>query len=86
MVKRGAWADLAVSGATFALRVTPNAARDAIARDGDGTIRIGVTATPEGGKANAAVTDLLARTLGVPKSRLSLLRGATGRDKVFRLD
>lgn len=86
MVKRGDWAELAVEGATFAVRVTPNAAREAIAREADGSIRIGVTATPEAGKATAAVTEVLARALGVPKSRLTLVRGATARDKLFRLD
>jgi len=45
-----------------------------------------VTVVPEGGKATAAVVTLLAKALGVAKSRLTLLRGATGRDKVFRLD
>lgn len=86
MVKRGDWADLAIKGATFAVRVTPNAARDAITREADGSIRIGVTATPEAGKATAAVAEALARALGVAKSRLTLVRGATARDKLFRLD
>ena len=37
------------------------------------------------GKANRAVAELLARALGVAKSRLELVRGQTARDKVFRL-
>lgn len=45
-----------------------------------------VTAVPEDGRANRAVQDLLAEALGVAKTRLVLLRGATARDKVFRLD
>ena len=45
-----------------------------------------MTAPAEGGKANRAVTKLLAGALGVPKSRLTLVRGTTARDKVFRLD
>ncbi len=77
--------DLAVSGATLAVRVTPKASRNAIERKGD-EIRIYVTTVPENGKANAAVTKLLAKALGVPKSRLSLIRGETARDKVFRID
>jgi uncharacterized protein YggU (UPF0235/DUF167 family) len=44
-----------------------------------------VTATPEAGKANAAVLALLAKALGVPKSALSIVRGETGRDKRVRL-
>lgn len=86
MCKRGQLAERAIPGATFAVRVTPNAARDSVSVEPDGTLKIAVTATPEGGKANAAVTTALARALGVAKTRLTLLRGATGRDKLFRLD
>ena len=76
---------LAQSGATFAVRVTPKASRDRIELAGD-VIRIHVTVIPEGGRANAAVQKLLARALGVAKTRLVLIRGETARDKVFRLD
>ena len=84
-MKRGDWADLAVPGAEFRLRVTPGARRTALER-GEGVIRAHVTAAPEDGKANAAVAELLAEALGVAKSRLVLTRGATARDKVFPLD
>ena len=47
---------------------------------------IRVTCVPEDGKANKAVTRLLAKALGVAPSRLVLIRGMTGRDKVFKVD
>ena len=65
------------------LRVTPNAGADTFTI-GDGIIQVRVTATPEAGKANAAVLALLAKALGVPKSALSIVRGETGRDKRVR--
>jgi uncharacterized protein YggU (UPF0235/DUF167 family) len=37
------------------------------------------------GEANEAVLALLARALGVATSRLRMLRGATGRDKLVQL-
>lgn len=77
--------DLAVPGTEIAVRVTPKASRNAVRAEG-GALRVHVTAVPEGGKANAAVIKLLAKAIGVPKSRLVLLRGATARDKIFRLD
>ena len=40
---------------------------------------------PEGGKANAAVLKLLSKALGVPKSRLRIVQGETGRDKVVEI-
>ncbi|MGA1181729.1 MAG: DUF167 domain-containing protein [Marivivens sp.] len=75
---------LALEGAEIAVRVTPKASRDRIVVE-EGQIRIYVTTVPEDGKANAAVQKLLAEALGLPKSRLSLIRGQTSRDKVFRV-
>lgn len=77
--------DMAVAGAEIAVRVTPKASRNVVEVK-DGQIRVYVTVVPEGGKANAAVQKLLAKALGVAKSRLRLVRGETARDKVFRLD
>jgi hypothetical protein len=81
---KGALAALAVPGAEIAVRVTPGAARDAVESGPDG-LRVRVTAPPEDGRATAAVQRLLARALGIPKSRLLLVRGATARDKLFRI-
>lgn len=75
----------ALAGAEFALRVTPRASRNALIAEG-GVLKVLVTVVPEDGQANRAVQELLAEALGVAKSRLTLLRGATARDKVFRLD
>ena len=76
---------LAVSGTEFQVRVTPRAGRNAVVAD-DRSLRVYVTAVPEGGKANAAVVKLLSKAIGVPKSRLRLVRGETSRDKVFRVE
>lgn len=51
----------------------------------DGRLLAKVRAKPEDGKATAAVLDLLARGLEIAPSRLSLLRGATSREKLFQL-
>jgi uncharacterized protein YggU (UPF0235/DUF167 family) len=76
---------LARSGATLAIRVTPNARRAGMELV-DGQIRIAVTETPEAGKATEAARAALAKALGVAKTRLTLIRGAAARDKLFRLD
>lgn len=76
---------LARPGAEIAVRVTPKASRNEVVVEA-GVIRVYVTVVPEGGKATAAVVKLLAKALGVAKSRLTLVRGETARDKVFRLD
>lgn len=76
---------LSTPGTQVNVRVTPNAARERIEAD-DGTIRIYVTVLPEDGKANAAVQILLARAMGIAKSRLTLIKGHSARDKTFRVD
>ncbi len=76
---------LAQPGTKIAVRVTPKASRNAVVM-GEAGLRVLVTVVPEDGKANAAVVKLLAKALGVAKTRLVLIRGASSRDKVFRLD
>ena len=77
---------LGVPGARIAVRVTPRASRNAVLCGQDGAIRVLVTTVPEDGKANAAVVKLLAKALGVARTRLVLERGAGARDKLFRID
>jgi uncharacterized protein len=78
-------------GATLVLRVTPNAGTDRIegaeTRD-DGTcvLRMRVKAVPDKGKANAAVTALLAKALKVPKSAFTLVAGDTSRQKILKIE
>lgn len=76
------------AGLAVSLRVTPNAARariDGIAAEADGTefLKVAVTATPEDGKANAAVIKLLAKEWRLPKTSLSIASGARSRRKTL---
>jgi hypothetical protein len=75
---------LARPGAEIAVRVTPGARRATL--DAGPPIRISVSEPPEDGRATAAAQMALAAALGVAKTRLTLIRGATSREKVFRLD
>lgn len=84
-MSKNSLADLAVSGTTITVRVTPNARANEVVMEED-AIKIGVTVPPEDGKANAAVMSLLSKALGVPKSRLTLVHGQKSRDKKVRLD
>ena len=67
-------------------RVQPRASRDRVLWMRDGALRVSVTAPPHDGKANAALLELLADTLGVAKSRLRIARGHSSRDKVVAVD
>jgi len=47
----------------------------------NGAVKIGVTAAPEGGKANDAVVKLLSKLLDVPKSNIEIISGHSARNK-----
>lgn len=78
-------AHLAHPGRQITVRVTPRSAHNRITHENN-VIRIHVTEAPDKGKANAAALRLLSKALGVAKSRLTLIRGHTARDKTFAID
>lgn len=51
----------------------------------DVTLKLRVTAAPEKGKANAAVLELPASELRIPKRNVELLRGETSTTKQVRI-
>ena len=67
---------------TITVRVQPRASRNRVDGHRDGALRVSVTAPPHGGRANAALLELLADALGVAKSRLTIIRGHSSRDKI----
>lgn len=69
----------------IAVRVTPGARSEGLGMAG-GQLLARVRAKPEDGKATEAVRGLIAAALDLPASRVTLLRGATSRDKLFRID
>ena len=78
-------------GISIALRVTPRGGRDDIdgietLANGRAVVKIRVRAIAEGGEANRAVTELLAKVLGVPRARIKLSAGATSRLKQVAVD
>lgn len=74
-------------GLRVRLRLTPKSSKDAL--EGPETTSEGpalkarVRAVPEDGKANAAVAQLLAKWLGVPKSSVTLVAGHKSRIKTL---
>ena len=69
----------------LAVKVTPGARSEGL-EIAEGKLQARVRAKPKDGEANDAVLALIADALGVGRSRLTLLRGATSREKLFRLD
>lgn len=74
-----------VQAGELRVRVTPGARTESITII-DGAVQVKVRAKPQDGAANTAVEALVAKALGIPKSRCTLLRGATSREKVLAVD
>jgi uncharacterized protein (TIGR00251 family) len=70
-------------GATLAVRAQPGARKTAVLGEQAGALKVAVTAPPEDGRANAALVEVLREWLGVKRSQVELLSGATNRNKVF---
>jgi uncharacterized protein (TIGR00251 family) len=73
-------------GTLLEIKVAPGASRSRIVGPhGDGW-RVQIAAPPERGRANDALVELLAETLGVPRRAVSVVRGATSARKTVRIE
>ena len=71
-------------GAAIAVRVTTRASKNQIIGAlNDGTVKIYITAAPTEGQANDELVNFLSDVLDVPKSRIEIVAGSTGRDKLI---
>ena len=72
-------------GTRLRLRVKPGARKTAILGVHGGALKVAVSAPPERGKANRAVVELLAETLGLPTSAVTIASGEASKDKVVEV-
>lgn len=49
---------------------------------GEGSLKLRIAAPPVDGRANSEACRYMAKLLGLPRSRVEVVRGASGRDKV----
>jgi len=75
----------------LAVRLTPGSSRDSVDgiesdAAGDVWLKTRVTSVPEKGLANKALIALLAKSLRIPKSDISVISGDTSRKKSLRID
>ncbi len=70
-------------GFVLPVRAQPGARKAGVQGEQAGALKVAVTAPPEDGRANKALIETLRDALGVKRSQVELLSGATGRDKRF---
>ena len=71
------------AGTILPVRAQPGARRNEIRGPQDGMLKVCVTQSPEKGKANKALIELLCKSLGLRKSQIELLSGETSSQKRF---
>lgn len=64
------------------LRISPNAKKNEIIRDGD-IIKVKITALPIDGKANKALVEFFAKNFKIPKTSIEILKGETSKEKTI---
>lgn len=64
------------------LRISPNAKKNEIIKDGD-IIKVKITALPIDGKANKTLVEFLAKNFKIPKTSIEILKGETSKEKTI---
>ncbi len=72
-----------VEGIILPVRAQPGARRDEVRGEQNQALKLAVTQVAEKGKANRAIVELLCKTLGLRKSQVELVSGATSAEKRF---
>jgi uncharacterized protein (TIGR00251 family) len=70
----------------FNVRVQPRASRSEIVGVQGETLKVRLTAPPVEGAANAALVELLADALGIPRTSVRIVSGASARGKIVEVD
>lgn len=70
------------NGVLIRLRISPNASKNQILKDGD-IIKLKITAQPIEGKANKAVIEFISKQFKVPKTSIEIVKGETSKDKTI---
>jgi uncharacterized protein len=70
-------------GCVLPVRAQPGARRQGVQGEQNGALKVAVSAPPQDGRANQALVEVLRDVLGVKRSQVELLSGATAREKRF---
>lgn len=69
----------------ISVKVKPNARENSIKLLETGIYEVKVSVPPEKGKANLKVIELLSKELKIAKSRITLIKGETSKEKLFEI-
>ncbi len=74
------------AGVILSIRTQPGSSKNRIIGEYGGRLKLAVTVAPEKGKANKAITELLANTLHIRESSIHIISGESSRDKRLMIE
>lgn len=74
------------TGIIISVKAQPGSGKNRIVGNLGGRLKLAVSATPEKGKANKAIVELLAETLHISESSIHIISGKTSRDKKLMIE
>jgi uncharacterized protein (TIGR00251 family) len=78
--------DYGMDSGEVPVKLVPRARANEISGERNGVLLVRVTAPPVDGRANAALCRLIAKRARVGVRRVSIVRGASSREKVVRVE
>ncbi len=82
---QAAWCEWHDDALVLKVRIQPRASRDEIVGPYGGLLKLRLAAPPVGGAANAHLIKFLAKLFRVPRTNVTVLSGATSREKRIRV-
>lgn len=70
----------------FTIKVLPRSSRNSIEELPDGSYKVKITAAPVDGEANKKVIEFLSNEWKISKSKITIIKGETGREKIIEID
>ncbi len=71
---------------TIEVKVLPRCGRDEICGSVNGILKVRVSRPPIEGKANERLIELVSRTIGVPRSNVTIIKGRSSRTKSIKIE
>ena len=85
MAEAHRWMTIATDSITLQIVAQPGRSKAGFTRSDPRGLVVAMHSPPEGGRANDELIALLARSLKVPRSAITLIRGAASRAKTVRI-
>lgn len=70
---------------TIKVKIIPRSSQNKIIEE-EGYLKIKLTAPPVEGKANKALIAFLSKEWGLPKSKITIVRGKTSKNKIIEIE